>query len=57
MLLRGSIVEIKGVGSQSNHPALYPGFANYDLEKLPKLSASSALTWGQYLSTSQNEDK
>lgn len=50
MLWGGGIV--KRVGSESNHLALYPGFATYDLEKLPKLSASSPRTQGQYLSAS-----
>lgn len=48
----GSIVEIKSVGSKSNHLALYPGLATYGLEKLRELSASSPLTWGEYLSAS-----
>lgn len=50
MVWGGGIV--KSVGSESNHLALYPGFATYDLEKLPKLSASSPRTQGQYLSAS-----
>lgn len=45
-------MEIKSVGSKSNHLALYPGLATYDLEKLRELSASSPLTWGEYLSAS-----